>query len=284
MSDEELVKSESGDKAFFLECLKELCLFDDAFMTVVFKEPELAELLLRIILNKPDLTVIECKPQNDVKNLYGHSARLDIFAKDSAGKFYDIEVQRETAGAAPERARFNSSLLDANISKASEEYRNFPETYVIFITESDYFKRNLPLYTVERCVLELNEQFNDGAHIIYVNGQNRDNTDLGRLMADFSCKEPDKFNFKKLGEATRYYKYNTKGVDTMSPIMETIMERGVKRGLEHGLEQGLEQGRKERSKELAKGMLDDNMPIEQIAKYTKLSVEEIKELANGKSA
>lgn len=237
-------------------------------MTVVFKDPELAELLLRIILNKPDLTVIECKTQNDFKNLYGHSARLDIFARDSAGTDYDIEVQREDEGAAPERARFNSSLLDANVSRAGGEYKELPETYVIFITESDYFKQGLPLYTIDRYIKELSRPFNDRAHIIYVNGQNRDNTDLGRLMADFSCKEPEKFNFKELGEAAAYYKYKTKGEDFMSPVVERILERG----------------RKKNSKEFAiKAIAMGKLTLEEIAELCDLTLDEVKALANEKT-
>ena len=41
-----------------------------------------------------------------------------------------------------------------------------PETYVIFITENDVLKGNLPLYHIERRIEELELAFGDESHII----------------------------------------------------------------------------------------------------------------------
>lgn len=38
---------------------------------------------------------------------------------------------------------------------------------------------------------ETEEYFNDGSHIIYVNAGYKDDTELGKLMHDFSVTEPD---------------------------------------------------------------------------------------------
>ena len=76
--------------------------------------------------------------QNSLKNLRGRSVRLDIIAYDKQGKIYNIEVQRKDAGALPKRARYNSSMMDANITRPGEGLENLPETYVIFITENDF--------------------------------------------------------------------------------------------------------------------------------------------------
>ena len=277
MTDEKLVTEDLSKDPVFLEILRGLCLFDDEFMTVVFKEPKLAELLLRIILDKKDLTVVKCEAQYEVKNLYGRSVRLDIFAKDSTGKFYDVEVQREDSGAIPLRARYNSSLLDANIAEKGEGFDKLPETYMIFITENDYFRKNLPLYTVNRHIEETGEPFDDGAHIIYVNGQNREDTDLGRLMSDFVCKDPAKFNFKELGEATEYYKQNGKGAGNMSEAMRKYLDAKAEIKAEKIAE--------EKNKELAlKAISKGKHSLEEIAELYDLTMDEVKELANGKSA
>ena len=69
-------------------------LFDDDFMSKVFEDDiEATEFLLKIILQRDDLKVIESKGQVTIKNLLGRSVRLDIKAKDTAGKMYNIEVQ-----------------------------------------------------------------------------------------------------------------------------------------------------------------------------------------------
>ena len=85
-------------------CVKiELC--QDA-MTVFFDgQNECAEYVLRIILDRDDLHVIKSESQYSQTNLYGRSGRLDILAKDDAGKLYNIEIQRADKGAGAKRAR-----------------------------------------------------------------------------------------------------------------------------------------------------------------------------------
>ena len=97
-----------------LERIRSLRLLDDDFMTICFEgEPACAQLVLRIILEKPDLRVVEVHTQVFVANLGKRSVRLDVLAVDSAGRKYDIEIQREDKGAGQRRARFNSSMMDA---------------------------------------------------------------------------------------------------------------------------------------------------------------------------
>lgn len=47
--------------------------------------------------------------------------------------------------------------------------------------------KGLPIYSIERCIMETGELFGDGEHIKYVNGKYRGQSQLGRLMHDFSC-------------------------------------------------------------------------------------------------
>ena len=51
-------------------------------------------------------------------------------------------------------------------------------------------------------------------------------------------------------------------------------------GLAEGIKQGIEQGAEQTKIETAKKLLIDNLPIEQIAKYTDLPLEKVQELAN----
>ena len=66
-----------------LERIRGFRLMDDDFMSKVFEDKSCAALLLRIILNRDDLTVQEVHGQHDLKNLQGRSVRLDILALDS---------------------------------------------------------------------------------------------------------------------------------------------------------------------------------------------------------
>ena len=92
-----------------LEQIKEFRLLDDDFMTKCFENnKEAIELVLRIVLDKPDIMVEKAQVQYTMKNIKGRSVRLDIYATDSKGKKYDIEIQRADKGAGAKRARYNS--------------------------------------------------------------------------------------------------------------------------------------------------------------------------------
>ena len=54
---------------------------------------------------------------------------------------------------------------------------------------------------------------------------------------------------------------------------------GLAEGIEQGISQGIEQGAEQTKIEIAKKLLKDNLPIEQIAKYTALPLEKVQELA-----
>lgn len=170
-----------------LERIRGFRLMDDDFMSKVFEDKSCAALLLRIILNRDDLTVQEVHGQHDLKNLQGRSVRLDILALDSANRAYNVEIQRSDRGAGAKRARYNSSLLDANLTHSGDSYSDLNETYIVFITERDILKRGLPIYHIDRVVRETGDIFEDEAHIIYVNSQIKDETALGKLMHDFSA-------------------------------------------------------------------------------------------------
>ena len=178
-------------------------LIDDTFFNVCFDNyVEGMQLLLRIFFGRDDLVVKHVITQQSADNLYGRGVRFDVLAEDSEGKLYDCEVQRANEGAIPRRARYNSSMMDARALAKGEDFSKLPETWVIFITENDIYGEGFPLYHVERIIEELQRPFDDGAHTLYVNGANRDDTPLGRLMQDFFCENPRKMNYKELAQYT----------------------------------------------------------------------------------
>lgn len=212
-----------------LQRIRKLRLMDDDFMTKCFEDsPECTELLLHIILDKPDLRVEEVRTQYGLKNLQGRSVRLDIFAVDQTGKRYNIEVQRASQGAGARRARYHSSLMDANLLLAGDDTENLPEVYVIFITERDVLGKGKALYHISRTIEETGDLFGDGSHILYVNGANRDETPLGKLMHDFSCADPASMTYEVLANRVRYFKDDKEGVHTMCQILEEMCDEAAR--------------------------------------------------------
>lgn len=246
-----------------LQRLRGLRLLDDDFMQKVFEDKACTELLLQIILKRADLKVLHVKGQQDIKNLQGRSVTLDILAVDTDNKVYNIEIQRSDKGAAVKRARYNSSLIDSNVTEPGEQYENLCESYIIFITENDIMKEGLPIYHVDRTVIETGKLFGDEAHIIYVNSQIHDESALGKLMYDFYCTDAGKMNYEILADRVRYFKEDEKGVATMSRVMEEMRNET------------------ERAKAIkdAKGMLESGkLTYEEIAKIAELTIDEVRAL------
>ena len=78
----------------------------------------------------------------------------------------------------------------------------------------------------------IDEPFNDGEHIVYVNGANKDGaTELGKLMHDFFCTDPDDMHFKELADKVRYFKEDEKGVEAMCKVMEDMRNEVQKAGI-----------------------------------------------------
>lgn len=208
-----------------LERVKAFCYMNDDFMTVCLSDNyKGVELILQIILGRQDITVKSVRTQELMKNLQGRSAVLDVHAVDSTNREFDVEIQRSDSGAGAKRARYNSSLLDTHILKPGDDTEDIPDSYVIFITENDVMNGSQPVYPIERYVTigENKVLFGDGSYILYVNGKYRGNDDIGRLMHDFSCTDPDEMNYEVLAERARYFKQDEKGVATMCKMLEDM--------------------------------------------------------------
>ena len=257
-----------------LERLKSLRYMDDDFMSVCLADNfEGVELILRIVLGREDIKVKSVRTQEPLKNLQGRSAVLDVHAIDSTDKEFDVEIQRKDAGAGAKRARHNSSLLDAHILKAGDDTEDIPDSYVIFITENDVMKGNQPIYPVERYVTigENKVLFGDGSHIIYVNGKYRGNDEIGKLMHDFSCTNPDDMNYETLAKKARYFKQDEKGVAAMCKIMEDMRNEAAR--------EAAQKAEQNKAKRTAVHLIKlGKMTLEEIAEATELSLDIVKEL------
>ena len=64
----------------------------------------------------------------------------------------------------------------------------------------------------------------------------------------------------------------------MYEAREEAMEQGLEQGLKQGRNEGIAQGEASKALEMAKAMKEDNKPVDEISKYTGLSIEEIEKL------
>ena len=253
-----------------LQRLEQLRPIDDDFMRCLFKDNiPLAELVLRIITGKKDLVITDCETQKDMKRLGGaRSVCLDAYGTDSDMKKYDLEIQRADKGADPHRARYHSSVLDIENLHSGQEFQELPDTYTIFITEKDFFGMGKPVYPIERMNLAAGNFFEDGEHILYVNGEYKGESDIGRLMHDFNCTRADDMKFELMAERTRYLKENPKGVSEMCKVMEDMRNETLKESAINTAKRMIAMGK---------------YALEEIVSISGLSLDEVKELQADKN-
>lgn len=223
--------------------IDEMTLFDDDLMSMVFDENiPAAELLLRIVLRREDIEVLSVIGQKELENpvVGGRNIRLDILAKDRQGDCFNAEVQRSNVGADERRVRFHSSMIDSRMLKEGQAFKELSESYVIMITQNDYFGYGLPVYTINRHIEELGLGFRDGSHILYVNGSYRGEDPLGRLMGDFGCKDAKDMYYTELANGVRHFKEEG-GRELMCQAVEEYakkkaIETEIKAGIAYGVD------------------------------------------------
>ena len=95
----------------------------------------------------------------------------------------------------------------------------------------------------------------------------RDDSDIGKLMHDFSCPDPADMYYQVLAERASFLKEKEEGVTEMCKIMDEMMREAAKDAVQ------------EKCYELAIEMIKDNdMTDDKIIKYTGMTLEEIQEL------
>ena len=111
--------------------IQQLRLMDDVLMRLCFQDNKPAvQLILRIIMDRPNLEVQELETQREANSISGRSVRFDVWARDGDA-VYNIEIERTDERASAKRARYHSAMLDSGLLKSGEEFTKLVETFVI---------------------------------------------------------------------------------------------------------------------------------------------------------
>lgn len=261
-------------KKIVLKRIAGLRYIDDRFMRACLKGDKTAvKLLIRVILGFKVKKLTSLIVQDNLSNLHGRSVTIDVHAVDSTGREVAIEIQRSNTGAGIKRARYIGSLMDAQLLPEGQDPDTLPDNYVIFITEHDIYKSGQALYKIDSYI-DIDDELtpaNDGRHIVYVNCEYKGDDEIGRLIHDLLCTDPDKMYFEELAKRARYFKKTEEGIRKMSNAFEEFWREG--------LLEGFQEGATERSKDIAVSFLRlGKNTVEEIAEATKLPVEYIKNL------
>lgn len=204
-------------------------LMDDGFMRVVLRNLEASQYLLRILLEMPDLVLIENHTHYFVDQKENKSAALDVWAKDSSGRGFHIEVQNRNDGDHLRRVRYYSAVVDTTLLRAGDDYTALPDAYLVFITRSDFLRAGVASCEVKKTIN--GREYDDGRHIIHVNATVDDGSEIAKLMAYFKTSDPKDMSFGALSERVRHIKLTEGGLSEMCEFTQKYYDEGRKNTL-----------------------------------------------------
>ena len=244
--------------------IKQLNVIDDVFFHKIAEDKAVCEEILRIILQKPKLKVIDAQTQRFLRNIGAHSVILDLLCEDEDGARINVEMQKTDDDDHVKRVRFNSSNIDTTFTEKGLDYKDFPDIYVIFISKFDMFQEGKTIYHLETIIKETGTSVDDGIHRLFVNCAVNDGSDIAELMQYFKNSTGKNNKFPKLSERVFYFKESKEGADAMAQIVEEYANKKVL----------------ERDKETAKSLLQNGASVELIRKsIPTLSVEFIEKIS-----
>lgn len=251
------------------EQIQKLTLMNNAFMNLALENNiACVEEMLHVILGKSDLTVKKVQTQRMFQG-FSRSIYLDVFAEDSKGVLYNIEIQQTDEGADPRRTRFHTGMIDVHSLKAGQDFKELPEVYVIFITLNDILKLNQTIYTIHKYVDGSLKPFDDGSHLIYINGSAEDDgTEIWKLVHDLRCSKADEMYFQRLATRIKFLKEDDEGIMTVSNYFEEREAKAAK-----------EAANKEKESIALKFLELGKLTLEEIAKCSGLTLKRVEMLA-----
>jgi predicted transposase/invertase (TIGR01784 family) len=214
----------------------------------------------------------------------------DMFCKTDSGARIIVEVQRRKQPFYPERAVYYSTFQIQRQVEAGADAYDFLPVYVVNILDFKMDKHDVgtDIKTVYRLYEERSRRLlTDRVTFIFIElprfMKTIDELDGNVLEGMYFCfknmsvldERPKVLThqiFSKIFEVSELYNMDQDTRDKVIHKMTT--ERDLRNQMAYARQEAIEEG----LTEVARGMLADGMPVDKIAKYTNLSIEEIEAL------
>ena len=253
------------------------------FQKVMLKKHICKAVLERLLdISIHDIVYIHEEKGLDVR-LETKSVRLDVYVNDDKGTVFNIEMQTsKDMEELVKRTRFYQSILDMYHLQKGQKHMTLNDSYIIFICTFPVFSRERHKYTFKNICLEEHDiLLNDGATKLFLSTKGTQN-DISKSLQAFldyiDGHEATDELLKDIDEAVYEVKHCEAWKEEykmLSMDHYTYWKEGVAEGIEQGIEQGLAVGTAKAKAEVVVQMLHEKLSLEMIAKFTKLSLEEI---------
>ena len=244
----------------------------------MLKKPICKAVLERLLdISIKDIVYIHEEKTLDI-SLETKSVRLDVYVNDDKGTVFNIEMQTsKDMEELVKRTRFYQSILDMYHLQKGQKYMTLNDSYIIFICTFPVFTGNRHKYTFKNiCIEDYDIALNDGATKLFLSTKGMQN-DVSKPLQAFldyiDGQEATDELLKDIEEAV----YEAKHCEVwkeeykmLSMDHYTYWKEGVAEGIAEGVVQG--------KAEVVIQMLQEKLSLEMIARLTKLTVEQIKEI------
>ena len=263
---------------------------NDFMFGSVMSEPENCKEFLQRILGVEIVELAITESQKSMKQgFYSKGVRLDVYAKDTDGNAYDIEMQQTDTKELDLRSRYYHSEMDGHQISSGCKYKDLKQSIVIFVCCFDLFDKNRSLYTFETiCEEDTSIHLQDKRQTIFVNiGGSRDGygEDLIHLLDYFQTSEPTDDYTRKLKKRVKILREDAEWRQVYMTWEMKLDERydagredGLREGREDGLREGRDEGRKAELTRLIQRKLQKGKSISQIADECEESEDVIHEI------
>ena len=127
--------------------LDKLTFADDYMFSAVMRDPEVCAGVIERLLKIKVERIKYVELQKSLKSAYvSKGVRLDVYVKDT-DRVYDIEIQTYKEEDVLLRLRYYQSMIDTDHLLRGHPYTDLPESFILFISKRDPFKKGLPCYT-----------------------------------------------------------------------------------------------------------------------------------------
>lgn len=270
-------------------------LLDDDVFKLVFGRESTKDVMIEF-LNQviPDRKIVDLEFIDKEMHPVERDAKgvvYDMFCKTDSGARIIVEVQRRKQPFYPERAIYYSTFQIQRQVEAGADTYDFLPVYVINILnfKMDGNKDQADVKSVYRLYEETTQRLlTDRVTFIFIElpkfKKSIDELDGNVLEGMYFCfknmavlEECPKVLthqiFRKIFEVSELYNMDQDTRDKVIHKMTT--ERDLRNQMAYARQEAIEEGRAEVRAEVAREMLADGMPVDKIAKYTELSIEEI---------
>jgi predicted transposase/invertase (TIGR01784 family) len=260
---------------------EDLTIADDYMFKLVMRHPNICKRLIEKILNIKIKHIDYLDDEKSLKFRYsGKGIRLDVYVEGD-DTIYDIEMQVRDYGDTEiaYRTRYYQSMIDVEALAAGTDYKKLKKSYIIFICPFALFGGHRHMYTFRNiCLQDKTLELNDGTTKVFLcsDGQLDDVTPDIKAFLDYIKGLPTNDEF--VNSIDHFIKEIKIKEEERVSYMTFAMK--IQEAHDEGRAEGRAEGTREMAINTAIDMLRDNEPIAKIVKYSRLTEEQIRELAS----